>query len=328
MAMAEAVVGDDVMGEDPTVAELEARVAKWLGKEAALFCPTGTMANQIAIHCQTRPGDEIVAAENSHIAFYEQGAPAVLSTVNVKPIDAPTGIFTAEAVAAKLRRPNIHFARTALVCIENTTNLGGGRIWPVDAVAKLSSFVHERGICLHLDGARIWNASVATGIPEIEWARHCDSVSVCFSKGLGAPVGSAVAGTASFVAEARRARKLFGGAMRQAGIIAAGSLFALDHNRERLAVDHANARIFAENLARVKGVTVDPVVETNIVYWSVSRLNKDETFAFAKTLSELPRPVKCNAVEDGRIRAVTCYEVDEAQVRDAVSIIAGQVAKL
>jgi threonine aldolase len=327
-AMAEADVGDDVLGEDPTVAALEARVARLLGKEAAVFFPTGVMANQTAIHVHTRPGEEVVVAENAHVHFYETGASSMLSQVMLRTIEAPTGIFGVSQLDAKLRRPNVHFPRTSLVCVENTTNLGGGRVWPLATLAEVAARAHERGLRVHMDGARLWNASVASGIPEAEYARHCDTVSVCFSKGLGAPVGSCLAGPAGIMPDVRRTRKAFGGGMRQAGVIAAGALYALEHNHDRLAVDHANAKVFAQELAKVPEVAVDPLVETNIVFWWLPKLSKDATFTFVKALASLPRPVKMNTVEDGRIRAVMCYEVDEVTVREAVSIIAGQVAKL
>jgi threonine aldolase len=230
-AMAAAEVGDDVFGEDPTVLELEKETAAMLGKEAAMLTPSGTMANQLAVRIQTEPGDEVIVDGNGHIYIYEGGGPAALSGVTCRCLDGRRGVFSAADVEAVLRPPDSHFPRSRLVCLENTHNRGGGKIWPVeelDAVAKLS---RTHGLSLHLDGARLWNAAVATGISESRWAAPFDTVSVCFSKGLGAPVGSALAGSKAIIDKARRFRKMFGGGMRQAGIIAAGALYALRNHR-------------------------------------------------------------------------------------------------
>ena len=272
-AMARAEVGDDVFGDDPTVARLEARVAEMLGKEAAVFTPSGTMANQLALRSHTEPGDEILVEANAHIYYYESGAPAALAGVMCRCLSGVRGVFTAADVEAALRPADQHFAPTKLVCIENTHNRGGGSIWPIERIREVAEVSRARGLRLHLDGARLWNASVATGIPERDYAAPFDSVSVCFSKGLGAPVGSALCGTREFIHRARRFRKMYGGGMRQAGILAAGALHALEHHRARLAEDHANARALAEGLSRLPAIELDPSsVQTNIVLMRVGKL--------------------------------------------------------
>ena len=269
-AMASAEVDDDVLGHDPTVQKLEQRTAELLGKDAALFVPSGTMANQLAIKTLTTGGDEIIIEADSHIFWYEAGAPAVISGVMCHRVQGDRGVFTAADVRQAIRGQDIHFPRTSLVCVENTHNRGGGKVWPIDQIADVAAAAREAKLKLHLDGARLWNASVASGISEAEYAEHFDSVSVCFSKGLGAPVGSAIAGDADFITLAKRFRKMFGGGMRQAGVIAAGAIYALANNRDRLADDHANAKRLAEGLAGIDGIEVDPAeIETNLVYFQV-----------------------------------------------------------
>ena len=276
-AMARAEVGDDVFGDDPTVKELEAETAALLGKEAALYTPSGTMANQLAIRGHTEPGDEILVEANAHLYYYESGAPAALSGVMCRCLNGQRGIFTGTDIETALRPADQHFPRTRLVCIENTHNRGGGKIWPIREVQEVAASARRHGLFLHLDGARLWNASVATGIPEREYAAHFDTVSVCFSKGLGAPVGSALAGPKDLMERLRRFRKMFGGGMRQAGIIAAGALFALRHHRARLAEDHANARILASGLASIPGLELDPAeTETNMVRFRVRSLSAQQ----------------------------------------------------
>ena len=265
-AMAEAPVGDDVLGEDPTVNELERLTAEILGKEAAMLSPSGTMANQLAVRLHTQAGDEAIMEASSHILGHEAGAAAAISGVTIRTITGRGGIFSAADLAAALRGADVHLPPTALVCVENTHNEGGGTVWPPATLAELSAFVHNRKLKLHMDGARLWNAAVASGVPERQFAEHCDSVSVCFSKGLGAPIGSALAGKAGFIARGRRFRKMLGGGMRQAGIIAAGALHALQHHRDRLAEDHANASALAFGLAKIPGIEIDaPAIKTNIV---------------------------------------------------------------
>ena len=264
-AMARAEVGDDVFGEDPTVQLLEQTVADLLGKEAALFVPSGTMANQIAILAQSRPGDEIIVSEGAHCAWYESGAAAALS--GVQPVSVGTGgLFTADELERAVKPTFDWYARTSMVALENTHNRGGGRVWPMAQLRQVAERGHALGLRVHLDGARVWNAAAALGIEPAEIAAPFDSVACCFSKGLGAPVGSAICSSRELIVSARRFRKRLGGGMRQAGILAAGALHALGHHRARLAEDHDNARELAKLLAQVPSVRVDlQSVETNIV---------------------------------------------------------------
>lgn len=316
-AMANAEVGDDVHGDDPTVNALEKRIAEILGKEAAVYMPSGTMTNQVAIRTHTEPGDEILMDAGTHTYFYESGAPAALSGVMCRLLQGIRGIFTARDVEDALRPRTIHFPVTRLVCIENTHNKGGGSIWPVNLIAEIAETARSNKLQLHLDGARLWNASAATGIPESEYGYYFDSASVCFSKGLGAPVGSALAGSEEFIARARRFRKQFGGGMRQAGIIAAGALYALENHRARLTEDHANARTFAEGIHTVPGIDLDPsTVETNIVIFRVSGLSAAE---LAKRLKNAG--VHVFATGKDTIRAVTHLDVSRNQIDEAVEIV-------
>ncbi|MBN2377952.1 MAG: low-specificity L-threonine aldolase [Sedimentisphaerales bacterium] len=315
--IADAEVGDDVLGDDPTVNALEERTAKLLGKEAAVFVPSGSMSNQIAIRCQTEPGDEIVTESQSHCYYYESGGPAALSGVMCQLIAGQRGIFTADDLRASLRPSNMHLPVTKLVCVENTHNRGGGSIWPFEQLLEVTQVAREAGLKLHLDGARIWNASVATGISEKQYAELFDSVSVCFSKGLGAPVGSALAGSADLIARARRFRKMFGGAMRQAGIIAAGALYALENQRSRLIEDHDNAQALAQGLAGLPGIEFDPQnVETNIVSFKVSKMPAAQ---FAELLYDKELWVLANGPDN--IRAVTHLGINSNDIADAVDII-------
>lgn len=271
-AMATAEVGDDVKREDPTVNRLEQMCTELYGKEAALFVPSGTMANQVAIRTWTNPGDEIIVEAKAHCYNHESAAIAALSGVQVNLVEAHRGIMTPEQVEAHIRPENIHYGPTTLVCIENTHNRGGGSVYPVENVEGIARLAHSRGIRVHLDGARLMNACVGKGLKPTDYTRHCDSATLCFSKGLGAPVGSMVAGPADFIEGARRWRKVFGGGMRQAGILAAACIYALEHNVERLAEDHANARLLAEGLAEIESLDVNPEeVETNMVYFGTAR---------------------------------------------------------
>ncbi len=269
-AMFSAPVGDDVYGEDPTVNRLEARVAEVLGKEAAIYVPSGCMANQIAVRLHCAPGEEILAERTSHVLLWEGGAPAALSGVTVRPLDGTHGILSLDSLRDALPPDDIHSPQTRLIWLENTHNRGGGTVHPFDAVHAIGQWAEGVGVPMHLDGARLWNAVTATGIPAAAWARPFATVSVCFSKGLGAPVGSALAGTTAQIALARRYRKLFGGAMRQVGFLAAACLYALDHHVARLADDHANARLLADAVSVTPGLTLDPPeVHTNVVWFCV-----------------------------------------------------------
>ena len=270
-AMAEAEVGDDVYGEDPTVIALERRTAELLGKEAALFVPSGTMANQIAVGIHCSPGDELICGATSHVYVWEGGGIARLSGVTARPIDVPGQLLTIADLAGKIRPDDGHYARTRLVCLENTHNRGGGRVHPIGDVAAIAGWAKSNGLAMHLDGARLMNAVVASGIAAKEWAGHFDTVSICFSKGLGAPVGSAIAGSAELIRKAHRLRKVFGGGMRQAGMIAAGALHALNHHVERLADDHAHAKRLAIAVEQTEGLSLESgPVETNLLWISVA----------------------------------------------------------
>jgi threonine aldolase len=263
-AMAEAEVGDDVFGDDPTVAMLEEETAAILGKEAALFVPSGTMGNEVAIAAHTERGDEVICEATAHIFLYEGGGPALLSGVQVHPLAGERGLFTLEQMQHAVRTPDPHHPVSRLLCLENTHNRAGGCVLPFGEVRRLTEEARARGLRRHLDGARLWNAAVASGVPEAEWAALFDSV--CYSKGLGAPIGSAVAGTRVWIDRARHYRKRFGGGMRQVGIIASGALHALRHHRGRLAEDHARAKRLAAGLEGLPGIRIEPAtIETNIV---------------------------------------------------------------
>lgn len=265
-AMAEAEVGDDVIDVDPTVARLQTRIAALLGKEAAMFMPSGTMTNQVAVRLHCRPGDEMICEEGCHIFNYEQGAFAQLSGVIARTVRGQRSQIWPEQLDELIRPDNEHAARTRLVTLENTHNRGGGVILPLENVRAVCDWARQHHLATHLDGARLFNASVATGIPLDSWCAPFDTVSVCFSKGLGAPVGSALAGPQSLIETMRRHRKLFGGAMRQSGIIAAGALFALEHHLQRLADDHRSAQTIAAAVRECESLKLDPEqVDTNIV---------------------------------------------------------------
>lgn len=319
-AMASAVVGDDMFGEDPTVAELEAEVADLTGFEAALFVPSGTMANQLAIHVHTRPGDSVMIEAESHVFIYEAGAGAALSGIQFDYLPSPDFTNWTERADALIREDNLHSVPTSLIVVENTHNRHGGRVFPAAGLERIRQRVVEgkrllegsgRTLGLHCDGARIWNAAVATGQPVLELLAGFDSAAVCFSKGLGAPVGSALCGPASFIARARKVRKRWGGAMRQSGIIAAGALYALRHHRDRLAEDHAHARILAacfEELChghpgQVLGAKI-PQPCTNMVYLQI---RPERVQAVLDALKA--RGVLALGTGGGWIRAVTHLDV-------------------
>ncbi len=323
-AMAEAEVGDDVFGDDPTVNRLQEKVAALLGKEAAIYVPSGSMANQTAIRAQTQPGDEIIAHADSHIYHYEAGAPAGLSGCSMRLLAGEHGRFTAEAVRAAVRPPDSHYPRSALVVVENTHNRGGGTCWSLEAIREIRAVADEFQLRMHLDGARLLNACVAKGHRPPDYTRYFDTVSMCFSKGLGAPVGSAVAGTKETIRRVHRFRKMFGGGMRQAGILAAAAIYALDHHVERLAEDHANARRLAEAMAVLPGIRVDlPAVETNIVYFEV-----DPTVGTAKSVCDAlkGRGVWMLPVAPQRVRAVLHLDVSPAAVERAIGLV-GEVLR-
>lgn len=324
-AIAQAPVGDDVLGDDPTVNELEATVAALLGKEAAVYMPSGTMTNQVALRVHTEPGDEIILESQAHIYFYEAGGPAALSGVMCKLIQGDRGIFTAADLRAALRPWNEHYPLTKLVCLENTHNRGGGSIFPLAEIEAIAQVCRENDLRLHLDGARFWNACVATGITEADYAAPFDTVSVCFSKGLGAPVGSALVGSRALIQRARRFRKMFGGGMRQAGMIAAGALYALQHHRDRLAADHANAHRLAQGLQQIDGLTVNlDNVQTNLVYFHTPA--DMPAMVLAEQLAAMDVGVLPTASHT--LRAVTNLMVSQADIDTALDKIATVVGQL
>lgn len=275
-AMVAAEVGDDVYGDDPTVAALEARTAELLGKEAAVFVPTGSMSNQIALRIHTEPGDLVYLERGAHIIHNEAGGAAALSGVTLSPLEGRRGVFSTDTLEGALRHPHPFnpatlLPRGRLLCLENTHNAGGGSVWPLDALQDICRAGRAAGLLLHLDGARLWHATAASGVSEADFAAPFDTVSVCFSKGLGAPIGSALAGSRDAIRRARRFKQQFGGGMRQAGIIAAAALHALEHHRSDLVRDIERARRLAEGLAELERVDLDPTsVESNIVRFHVS----------------------------------------------------------
>jgi threonine aldolase len=325
-AIQAAELGDDVFGDDPTVNRLQERVAALLGKEAALFVPSGTMSNQICVKAHTQPGDELLCETTCHIYNSEAGGPAALSGVTCRTLDGDHGILDLSQLEDKIREDDEHLVRTRLVALENTHNRGGGRVYPLDKIQAIAAWAHRHGLLMHLDGARLWNAVVATGIPARDWAQPFDSVSVCFSKGLGAPLGSALTGPRPFVQRARRIRKLFGGGMRQAGIAAAAALYALHHHVDRLADDHRNARVLAEAVTATPGLVLDPPeVETNLVWFQV-----DPQWTTAATVAATLRQhgILIHLAGRQKLRACTHLDVSAAQAEKAAETIRRKLRSL
>ena len=324
-AMAEAEVGDDQYGEDPCVNRLQERIAGVLGKEAALFVPSGTMANQIGLKVLTRAGDEVVLGHEAHIVWHEAGAGAANSGVQFAPIGRG-GLFTAaEMRAAYKPKGHIVFPPTTLVAVENTHNRGGGVVFPQEDAAAICAAARELGMASYLDGARLFNAAIASGKSLAELAAPFDVVSVALSKGLGCPVGSLVAGNRDAIARAHRARRMFGGAMRQSGILAAAGLWALDHNIERLAEDHANARLLAERLASLPGVTLDlATVQSNIVIFHMEAGAPDAAAIVARAAE---KGILVSAFAARTVRAVTHLDVGREQCRRAADLLAGVIER-
>jgi len=313
-AMAAAELGDDVFGEDPSVNALEAEAAARVGKEAAVFVPSGTMANQIAIRLHTHHGEVVLAGQWAHILRYEGGAASALAGVQIATVGAG-GLFDADDVrAALVPATNVHWAPTTLLAVENTHNSSGGRVFPLDRLEAAIAAARDAGLATHLDGARLFNAEVATGIPAARWAACFDSVAFCFSKGLGAPVGSVLCGTRGAILRARRLRKMLGGGMRQAGVLAAAARFALVHHVARLAEDHVHARRLAEGLAKL-GLPVDPWPETNMVMFRVA-----DTIRFLRGAEA--RGVRVLPIDPARFRAVTHLDVSAEDVEVALERIA------
>lgn len=318
-AMAAAEVGDDVFGEDPTVNRLQDMVAERLGKEAALFVPSGTMSNQLAIRIHTEPGDEVVCEASCHIVNYESGATAALSGANLRTLPGRRGVLDGNDIRNAVRSHYYWEPRQRVLCLENTHNKAGGTVYPMDRLEDAVGAAREAGFTCHLDGARLWNAAVASGICEADWAAPFDTVSVCLSKGLGAPVGSLLVGHAEGIRRAHRYRKMFGGGMRQVGILAAAGIHALTHNRDRLTEDHAHARRLAEGLAALPGVSVDlDSVETNIVMFNVDR-DAVQLVDACKS-----RGVALSPFGPYTIRATTHKDVSAGEVETALDVL-GQV---
>jgi threonine aldolase len=308
-AMLEAPVGDDVFGEDPTVNRLEEYVADLLGKEAALYAPSGTMTNQIGVQVNTNRGEEVLLHEGSHIFVYEAGAPAILSSVQLRTLSGENGILDPETVRAAVRPEDAHFPRSRLLCLENTHNTAGGKIFSLQDFAAVARTAKDLGLRVHLDGARLFNAQAATGIPAREWCAHADTVSVCSSKGLGAPVGSLLAGNGETIREARRARKAFGGGMRQAGIIAAASLYAFENHVDRLSEDHARARNLAAGLREAGYDAREP--DTNLVLVAV-----DGPPEFLQALAR--EGVLATPGKPGFVRLCTHLDVGDKEIETAI----------
>ena len=315
-AMANAEVGDDVFGEDPTARTLEEEVAELLGKEAALFVPSGTMSNQVALLVHTRPGDEVILSRAAHMTFYESGAGAALAGVQFASV-GNRGTFTVDEMLSAIKPERDYHPRTRLVAIENTHNSAGGRIFPEREALAVAVAARERGLALHLDGARLWNAAVATGTEPARLAAPFDTVSVCFSKGLGAPVGSALVGPRETIRNARRFRKMLGGGMRQVGVMAAGALYALRHHRARLSLDHDHARLLAEGLQGVPRLEVDAsAVETNIVLVHTRSETAEPVAARLAAVGVLATPFASHT-----LRFVTHLDLSRANVLDATQRI-------
>jgi threonine aldolase len=313
--MCDAEVGDEQKGEDPTVNALQEMVAELLGKEAALFLPSGTMCNEIALRVHCRPGDEMLAHRTAHPIHYEAGGPAALAGVNVSALDGPRGQYDAATVAAAIRPASRYMPRSRLLWVEQTSNLGGGSVWPLARVAEVTDVARRHGLSTHLDGARLLNAVVAADVAARDFAGPFDSAWIDFTKGLGAPVGAALAGPRDFIAEAWRLKQQMGGAMRQAGIIAAGGIFALRHHVKRLAEDHANARRLAAGLAELPGVVLDPAsVETNIVIFEL----RGALGAEAAVAALLAQGVRMGAMGPRTVRAVTHLDVGAEQIERAL----------
>lgn len=319
--MQEAVVGDDVFGEDPTVNALQEKAAHLMGKEAALFVASGTMGNQLSIKAHTQPGDEVILEGGAHAMNFEGGGGAVLSGVQFFAIPGNRGVFEAAQVEAAIRIDDVHFPVSRLVVVENTHNRGGGTVFPLSKIEQIRDLANQRGLRMHMDGARLWNACVATGISPAEYAAPFDSVSVCLSKSLGCPAGSLVLGAKDFIKRVHRFRKMIGGGMRQAGFLAAAGIYALDHHIDRLEEDHRKAKNLAQGLANIKNVLINPEeVETNIVFFDVSRAERtaQEVAAALRAKGILVLPTAKT-----RIRCVTHLDVSSPDIDHALQVITG-----
>jgi threonine aldolase len=318
-AMMAAEVGDDVFGEDPTINHLQEKIAELTGKESALFVTSGTQGNQVSVNAHTQPGQEIILDKNSHIVNYESGAPAMLSGAQLHPIDGKHGFISADQVRAAFRPPDDHYPQTGLICLENTHNRAGGTIYPLDEIQRISQSAREKSIPIHLDGARLWNASIATGISIKEYCQYFDSMMMCFSKGLGAPVGSIVAGSKEFIKRAHFYRKAYGGGIRQGGILAAAALYALEHHWPLLKEDHRRARRLAEGIMNLPGISVDfETVQTNILIFEIDpqEISAD---LFVNQLGE--KGVFMFTFGPIRVRAVTHLEISDEDIEYAINVM-------
>lgn len=323
-AMANAEVGDDMNGEDPTVNRLEEMVCKLFKKEAAVYCCSGTQSNQMAVRAHCYPGDELLIEAGGHIAIFEGGAPAALSGVTCRTIPGHHGMLDVTDLEGKIRADNQHLPRTRLVCVENTTNLGGGTYYSLQGLERIGNWAHSNGLQVHMDGARLFNAVVASGHSADRICEHIDSISVCFSKGLGCPMGSILIGSKDLIYRARRARKLFGGALRQAGIVAASAIYALENNIERLKIDHDNAQVFAHEIEKIPGIKLDTAgVSTNLVFFEVDpKLGNASQLSYALK----QRGVLMNAGGPTRLRACTHLDVTREDLLVAAKAVAECVA--
>jgi len=318
-AMFAAEVGDDVFGEDPTINALQEKVARLLGKEAAIFVASGTMANQLSIKSHTQPGDEVIIEAGSHAMNYEGGAGAALSGIQFMPLPGNRGIFEAAQVEAAIRVDDVHLPPSRLIVIENTHNRGGGSVFPLSKIRPIRELATQKGLRMHMDGARLWNACVASGVSPGTYAEPFDSVSVCLSKALGCPVGSLVAGSKDFIKRVHRYRKMVGGGMRQAGYLAAAGIYALDHHIDRLEEDHRKAKKLAAGLANIKNILINPAeVETNILFFDVSRAEKT---AHEVAASCREKGVRIHPTAKTRIRCVTHLDISFADMDKALTVI-------
>ena len=318
-AIAQAEVGDDMSGDDPTVNRFEAMIAGMLEKEAAVFACSGTQSNQMGVRTHCVPGDELLVADGGHVANAEAGGPAALSGVTSRVIPSRCGRIDVPDLKGKIRADDQHFCRTRLVCLENSTNLGGGRVYPLEQIERVCGWAHEHELKTHLDGARLFNAVIATGDSVADVCRHFDTVSICFSKGLGCPVGSVLVGGAEAIAKARRVRKLFGGALRQAGIVAAACVYALENHIDRLAIDHENARLFAEAIAGIDGISIDVEnVETNLAFFDIDP-EMGDSGQLVGAMHD--RGFSLGAVGPHRLRVCTHLDVSRDDVLKAAEMI-------
>ncbi len=316
-SMMSAQVGDDVFGEDPTVNELQEYAATLFGMEAALYCASGTMSNQVAIKCHTQPGDEVICEKNAHVYIYEGGGIAFNSASQVKPVDGYFGRITAAQVAEVINPDDVHKARTSLVCLENTSNRGGGACYDFEEISKIKQVCVDNGLQLHLDGARLFNAMVEKKETPLQYGNVFDSISICLNKGLGCPIGSILMGTKAFINKAGRVRKVFGGGMRQAGYMAASGLYALKNHVERLELDHMHAKQIAEAVRKKDFVGEIFPVETNILIFEIKQPFKSKTF----TDKLLEQKIACMPISDTHVRIVTHLNVNEEMVRKAIEAI-------